>query len=201
MHICHNCQKDLWKKPKESPSHYSVRKFCDRSCAASFNNKATPKRKKSDSEGKITREKAPFKTQVCNCCKTDFQVRLTLDGSQYIKRKFCDVCVRVKRLESRNFNVSKIENRTKGELFATRKNWQSARTAIRNHANIVLQTSNQKPECKVCGYTKHVEVCHIKSVSEFTDDALIGEINDLNNLVYLCPNHHWEFDNDNLDIG
>jgi predicted restriction endonuclease len=23
----------------------------------------------------------------------------------------------------------------------------------------------------------------------------LSEVNDLSNLVYLCPNHHWELDN------
>ena len=53
----------------------------------------------------------------------------------------------------------------------------------------------------VCGYDKTYEVAHIKAVSEFSDDALISEINDINNLIALCPNHHWEFDHLQLDIS
>jgi len=30
-------------------------------------------------------------------------------------------------------------------------------------------------------------------VADFPDDALILEINDIKNLVALCPTHHWEF--------
>jgi predicted restriction endonuclease len=55
-------------------------------------------------------------------------------------------------------------------------------------------TSNKDKKCKVCNYEKHIEVCHIKPVSDFNDNTLITDINDLNNLVALCPNHHWEFD-------
>lgn len=50
-------------------------------------------------------------------------------------------------------------------------------------------------KCAECGYNKHVEVCHIKAISDFTDNTPIEKINDLSNLVGLCPNHHWEFDN------
>lgn len=87
---------------------------------------------------------------------------------------------------------------TKGELFGNRKNWQSARTAIRKLADIVFQNSNKPKECAICSYSKHIEIAHIKGVSEFSDDSLVSEINDINNLVALCPNHHWEFDNNKL---
>jgi len=57
------------------------------------------------------------------------------------------------------------------------------------------------PGCAICGYTNHYEICHIKSVSSFPPDALIvKEINNINNLIALCPNHHWEFDNDILKL-
>lgn len=32
-------------------------------------------------------------------------------------------------------------------------------------------------ECAICGYDKHVEIAHIKAVSDFDDSALISEIN------------------------
>ena len=57
--------------------------------------------------------------------------------------------------------------RTKGELFTTLKNWQTARTAIR------------------------------KAVADFDDGTLVSEIN---NLIALCPNHHWEYDNGLLEL-
>jgi predicted restriction endonuclease len=46
-----------------------------------------------------------------------------------------------------------------------------------------------------------VEVAHIKAVSNFSEDSLISEINDISNLIGLCPNHHWEYDNGLLDIS
>lgn len=48
--------------------------------------------------------------------------------------------------------------------------------------------------CAVCGYTIHVEVCHIKAISSFPLTATVAEVNELVNLVGLCPNHHYEFD-------
>jgi 5-methylcytosine-specific restriction endonuclease McrA len=65
---------------------------------------------------------------------------------------------------------------------------------IRINARKVLAESNIKKSCKVCGYSVHVEVCHIKSISSFTETDTISQVNSLENLVYLCPNHHWEYD-------
>lgn len=35
-----------------------------------------------------------------------------------------------------------------------------------------------------------LEVHHLKGILEFDEDTLIKEINNENNLVWLCPNHH-----------
>lgn len=93
----------------------------------------------------------------------------------------------------------KAAKQTKGELFKKRKNWQSARTAIRKHAARVVKSNNILQQCKICGYTKFVEICHIKPVKDFDDSCYIQEINDIENLIILCPNHHTEYDNGLLD--
>ena len=91
-------------------------------------------------------------------------------------------------------------DRTKGELFSNRKNWQSARSAIRKIAQKTYLEANPTPKCAICGYDKHVEVAHIKAVSEFNNEATIREIDSIDNLIGLCPNHHWEYDNGILKI-
>lgn len=55
--------------------------------------------------------------------------------------------------------------------------------------------------CSICGYSKHVEVCHIKPVKDFTKNTRLSEVNDRNNLIILCPNCHWEFDNGFINIS
>lgn len=55
-------------------------------------------------------------------------------------------------------------------------------------------------KCSNCGYDKHVEVCHIKSISSFNNESKISEINDISNLILLCPNCHWELDNGILKL-
>lgn len=52
-----------------------------------------------------------------------------------------------------------------------------------------------KLPCAKCKYTRHVELCHIKAITNFSKDALISEINSITNVIQLCPTCHWEFDN------
>lgn len=102
-------------------------------------------------------------------------------------------------LEEKKLKRIKIEDKTKGELFNNNKNWQSARSSIRRSAQKIFKKSGKECKCVLCGYNKYVEVAHIKAVSEFDNSSLISEINNINNLIPLCPNHHWEFDNNRLD--
>lgn len=55
-------------------------------------------------------------------------------------------------------------------------------------------------KCINCGYDKHFEVCHIKAISSFPLDTLVSEINNSKNLIPLCPNCHWEYDNGTLIV-
>jgi predicted restriction endonuclease len=91
-------------------------------------------------------------------------------------------------------------DRTKGELFGVSRNWQSARSAIQEHARKVFLASGLLLACGVCAYNKHVEVSHRKAVSQFPDTARVVEINSIHNLIALCPNHHWEYDNGLLTL-
>ncbi len=54
--------------------------------------------------------------------------------------------------------------------------------------------------CQNCGYDKHVEFAYIKAISEFSLDTKINIINDSKNILMLCPNCHWEFDNKFLSL-
>ena len=49
--------------------------------------------------------------------------------------------------------------------------------------------------CQACGYDKHVEVAHIKPLNQFKLEDTDTDFNSEDNLLLLCPNCHWEFDN------
>ena len=73
-------------------------------------------------------------------------------------------------------------------------------TGIRGNAHTIYKRSGKPKVCAICGYSKHIEICHIKDIAEFSLNTPIAEINSPNNLVALCPNHHWEFDHDLLQV-
>lgn len=171
---CLNCKTILVKNSNEKNWEFRRRKFCNKSCSASYNNKNRIK-----------------KVKKCLYCNSDIVGKSV--------RKFCS---RKCSSEQQSLLSQKArESTTKKELFERRGSWQSARAGIQKDARTVYLKSGKPMECKICGYSKHVEVCHIISVSEFSEDSTFGEINNPNNLVGLCPNHHWEFDNGFIQIA
>lgn len=69
-------------------------------------------------------------------------------------------------------------------------------TSIRRLARVFMAETKIEKKCKICGFDDYVELCHIKPIKDFDKEAKIKEVNSLDNLVYLCPNHHKL-----LDIG
>ena len=102
-----------------------------------------------------------------------------------------------KRCSSLN-TINNFSKRLKGEFDSkySRHKYQE----IRNHAHKVMNINNISKQCKVCQYNYYVELCHIKSISDFEDTSPLSEINSLDNLIYLCPNHHKELDGGILDL-
>lgn len=154
---------------------------------------------------------------ICHSCSSIIMVKEHEKVPAVRKKKYCNkLCLGKahklkwidfpkKRKTKKFINKSKfyyLENLTKGKLFQITTNWQSARGCIQKHARFVFEQSNQLKKCRMCSYDKHYEVCHIKGVSDFNEDSLIvEEINKIENLMALCPNHHWEFDNNLIDIS
>lgn len=99
-------------------------------------------------------------------------------------RKFCKVCYKTIRNTVSEQKIGDVKNKHQ---------------TIRHHARTLAIESGTDKSCVICGYNKHVEVCHIKPVSEFDSEATVAEVNALENLVLLCPNCHWEFDHFLMD--
>lgn len=70
--------------------------------------------------------------------------------------------------------------------------------SIRNHARTKIINSTLPIKCHICSFDQATEICHLKPIADFSPDALLSEVNDLSNLIILCPNHHWQLDNGNL---
>lgn len=164
MTTCPTCQKET-----------SNPKFCSRSCAAVFTNKASPKRKrtrKCSNEGceKLTRS---WNSSVCQEHWEEYkQSRFDLEGKTIGDYR--------QKLSVRNRHVSSLH------------------VHIRNFARNRLKHLVVSP-CFNCGYDKHVELCHIKALASFDDSELISVVNAESNVMPLCRNCHWEFDNKLLE--
>jgi hypothetical protein len=72
---------------------------------------------------------------------------------------------------------------------------------LRELARKTYNRSDKPKYCINCNYSKHYECCHIKDVSQFTDETPIGIVNNIDNLIALCGNCHYEFDNDLLSLN
>ena len=148
-------------------------RFCSRSCSASFNNRKTPKRK-------LTR-KCSF--EGCDSIVKSYRHRLCEEHFKFNKD---------------SYRLTKVGHyRNLQSVKGKHPSWVNAH--VRHFARTWLKHLTEKP-CLNCGYSLHVELCHIKPVASYGDEALLGEINSEDNVIQLCRNCHWEFDNGHLTL-
>lgn len=168
---CLNCKTVFSKKNSEIDRNPN--NFCSRSCSASYTNKTSPKRAL---EGNCKECNKPISSALSFCKECSKWTRSPIKGRLYYDDKTLEEATREGKKASR---------------YCT----------IREYARKTLLKSGIEKCCKNCGYDNHVEVCHIKSISSFDLSTTIREINDLSNLIYLCPNCHWELDKGILKLN
>lgn len=149
-------------------------KYCSRSCAASDTNKI-PKRKL---------------TRTCRHCSSIVRNwRSTL-----CEKHFQDALLR-KKVYIEQLTMADFINRNSIKGLPA----SSKRVHIRNLCRSWNKELTKLP-CAYCGYSKHVELAHIIPVSSFPSMTLIKDINSRENIIQLCPNCHWEFDNGYISL-
>lgn len=118
----------------------------------------------------------------------------------YYLNKFCKSCIDKKAHWARNSNTGKLlPEQTIAEASHKRRGGANAYDNIRcNARKIMREAIDGGVGCTHCGWNHHVQVCHIKSINSFSKDTLVSEVNDKKNLILLCPNCHWLFDNGKL---
>jgi len=144
-------------------------KFCSRSCSATYNNRKFPKRKLDRLCNK----------EGCNEPVKSYRHRLCRAHHDEHKR-------------SKYKELTLGEYRTKLSVKGKHPSWVNSH--VRNFARSWNKELRELP-CANCGYDKHVELCHRKAVTSFSDDTTLSVVNDRNNIIQLCRNCHWEFDN------
>lgn len=142
-------------------------RFCSKTCSAQVTNREVPKRKL---------------TRLCTKCdKTIKSTRHTLCAEHFEEWKL--------RFQQES---TVGEYRNKLSLKDKHPSWLNSH--IRNFTRSWLKHLSKEP-CAKCGYDLHVELAHIRAVSDFNDDAKLSEVNSIKNVIQLCRNCHWEFDN------
>lgn len=150
-------------------------KYCSRSCSAKETNKLYPKKIRKTKCLKCDNITKSYRTKFCE----EHQ-------EEYIKTRF-----------------DYIKDKTLEEYW-DKESLKNLHTSSKNAHIRALARSNLKHltslPCANCGYDKHVELCHIKAVSKFLPSDKVGDVNSEKNIIQLCRNCHWEFDNGLLDI-
>lgn len=141
-------------------------KFCSLRCNAISQNNS--------------RKKTTYHCQFCH--------QIIGKGWKYKKKKYCPTCFKENSTNYKDWTKITLKH-----LFSKLDN-HKAHARIRALARQIF-TKKGIRWCEECGYNKHFEVCHIKSIKNFDLDTPISVVNSLDNLKALCPNHHWEFDN------
>lgn len=150
-------------------------KFCSRSCAVTFNNKLNPKRE--------------LKKRNCSECGADIKRAHWRDN-----RVLCKDCT----YQSQNVRSMTIKEYAEHHGYLDKhRSWLYCK--IRDIGRYWNRHLRGKA-CQNCGYAKHTNLCHIKPFASFSVNATIGEIHAESNLMVLCPNCHWEFDNGLLKL-
>jgi hypothetical protein len=98
----------------------------------------------------------------------------------------CFTCYRLER-------IYKTESRTLASVKLEVA--QYAFVKVRDLAKRKCNALDIKKCCRICGYSTYVELAHIRPIHTFDEFATLDEVNHLDNLAYLCPNHHKELDN------
>ena len=195
--LCEYCKKTFYVKKRQlkralSSGSDTKFKFCSYSCYSKFN---FPKINVSCENCGIsfTRSKSAIgeHTFCSHKCSAEYNNKHR-HRKDYHSCKYCAEKIPPSRTVCDKHLKLTDPNRTLGDLFSKPKYQRYSK--VRELARRVMTNSDSIYKCYNCGYDKHVEVCHIKAIKDFPLTTKISEINSLSNLVYLCPNCHWEFD-------
>jgi hypothetical protein len=168
--ICKYCGKVIKVPCGTRPGYIRIRSFCNHSCSAKYNN--TGVRRHGESSSK-----------KCNKCGITKDIR-------------SDCCIECKKKLTLLLNNNKTLLDIMCKESASRAKWN----ILRRLARQTMELSDRDYKCEYCEFDVKLHVAHIKPISSFSLDTLVGVVNDLDNLKYMCPNHHVLFDHGFIDI-
>ena len=162
-------------------------------------------------EKRQARERYYSNPNYCIYCKKVIELREGTRIQDIRKKKYCNhSCssnynAKLKGFTLKSERIPKVrayvygvdESVTIGSLYGK---GASKYALVRSKARSKMNFYKVEKKCTVCGYTTHVEIHHKKPLNTYPDDTPLSVVNDLENLVYLCPTHHWEFDKGLIDL-
>ena len=105
--------------------------------------------------------------------------------------------VQSKYIDGLHYKTVAVMEMTLGEYYEARPDKlprMIRKDSMRYFAHAWNPEMKDQP-CERCGYDKHTEIAHIRPISDFPVDTPLKVVHDRKNLMNLCPNCHWEFDN------
>lgn len=130
---------------------------------------------------RISPKRMMVKKKLCQCGK-----KINMQS------KLCRVCHR----KEKTLQYGEKEIGEFRKIDASKNRYQ----LVRSHAHEIYNSKRMRPsKCLLCDYKNHLDLCHIDDICSFPDDTKIKIINSLNNLVFLCPNHHWDLGHGKLN--
>lgn len=176
---CFNCSKVFHKIQSQINRSKSGRHFCSRKCSANIILKEIPKR--------------IAKVRKCIVCNSSFRHSYKKDNKY--TSTLCKICFDKKKLSPRKTTIGEVRN----SIAVKNKHPSWLHSRVRTNCSSWNKELKNYP-CQVCGYTLHIELCHIKSIGSFDNNTTLEIVNSPDNLLVLCRNHHWEFDNNFLEL-
>lgn len=200
--VCTICKEHYTKTKKQTMRSFNTRinanMYCSSSCQGKDrtmkNSKEVECKNCSTKIIKTSSELKKSKSGFLFCsqsCAGSFNNKLIPKRTKVIKCTKCDNVVHknntlcIDHFEEYNNKIETIKQQTKESTSNSRIR------SLNRSWNKDLTLS----KCIKCNYDRFVQLAHIKAVKDFSEDALLSEINSPLNVIPLCPTCHWEFDN------
>lgn len=167
-------------------TRHKKRKCCSKECANKIRRR-NPNRNK-DGNTRVT-----YTPRECANPRCNNEASYCNGSNSKHQRVLCDTCIDEGRQRFKGYDYYLPNELCLGDCV--KRGGANTYDKVRYWSRKLILESDREMKCEECGYDKHVEVAHIKAISDYSNDTLIATINDHSNLKILCPNCHWEFDN------
>jgi len=218
---CEFCGKDMPINYNQKPSVANQRRFCAQQCSVNFRHanwkalgKETPRgwKRLGPDGGKIVRsfigERARTKyaanPKICKGCGASIPLPESGIPSDLRNKTHCSKsCSDAHRKRITFWGEDNLPPTLRLSTIPFKKKGEVKVQDLRQHAKKVYRSYSRECKCELCGIELPYlpEVAHIMPVAAWTNDALLLEINQLSNLIGLCPSDHKSFDLGHIPLG